>query len=246
MAADTEFHSQSETTHPCLLTLPDELKLKILSNFYDDDSDPSNALTLMVLRRTHKSLRQLIPNPWKEARPTAEHYTLAERQYPYLFPFSCRLPSSCNSDRCSEPCFLFFPCYDCLRVLNWGYCDGFTDDIPHNDNFKNYEIAYSREKGQRYWFTDGDSPGTAGCNTLLVTTQEYVDRLDRHILQSASMWRHKSGTGLAATARSLKANSKERLELNNILTHTPLSLNNIRYIVPLNDILEIASPGLGM
>ena len=160
MAADTEFHSQSETTHPCLLTLPNELKLKILSNFYNDDSNPFNALTLMVLRRTHKSLRQLIPNPWKEARPTAKHYILAERQYPYLFPFwcPCHLSGLCNSDRCFDRQLLFFPCYNCLRVIKWGPCNSLVDDKPRNDNFRNYEIAYLKEKGG--WYGCWDFPGS--------------------------------------------------------------------------------------
>ena len=158
MAPDADFHSQPDTTHPNLLTLPDELKLQILSNLYNDDNDPSNALTLMILRRTHKSLRQLIPNPWKAARPTAKHYITAERRYPYLFPFrcTCNLSGPCYSDRCPGPYFDLFPCYDCLRVIKWG--DPY--DIPRNKNFKNYEIAYLREGEGDPWEAHWDDPGS--------------------------------------------------------------------------------------
>ena len=164
MAPDADFHSQPDSTHPNLLTIPEELKLQILSNFYDDDNDPdndsynypkkdpSNALTLMVLRRTHKSLRQLIPNPWKEAQPTAKHYILAERRYPYLFPFACVCTRpSCYSDHCDFPCYLSFPCYDCLRVIKRGVWYAPPDDKPYNDNFKNFEVAYLRERGLKCW-----------------------------------------------------------------------------------------------
>ena len=165
MAPDADVHSQPDTTHPHLLTLPDELKLQILSNFYNDDNnpsdDPSNELTLMILRRTHKSLRQLIPNPWKEARPTAKHYITAERQYPYLFPFECCCDSSsCHSDHCPDPYFIFFPCYDCLRVIKWGHCSGGPSDMPRNDNFQNYEIAYLREEGSDPWIVHWDDAGS--------------------------------------------------------------------------------------
>ena len=151
MAPEANFHSQSDTTRPYLLTLPDELKLQILSNFYSDDSDPRNALTLMILRRTHKSFRQLIPNPWKEARPTAKHYIAAERRYPYLFPNACTCTRpSRHSNHCEYPCYLSFPCYDCLRVIERGVWDGPPYDEPYHDNFKNFEVAHWKSKEDYY------------------------------------------------------------------------------------------------
>ena len=159
MAPDATFHSQPDTTHLYLLTLPDELKLQILSNFSNDDNDPSNALTLMILRRTHKSLRQLIPNPWKEARPTAKHYITAERRHPYLFPFGCLCSDpSCVSIHCPNPCFYSFPCYDCLRVIKQGFWQRPPYHKAFND-FKNYEIAYSRAKEGDYREFYRDLPG---------------------------------------------------------------------------------------
>ena len=176
MAPDADFHSQSDTTHSSLLALPDEVKLLILSNFYeddkdtsnaysffDDDSDSKNALTLMILRRTHKSFRQMIPNPWKEARPTAEHLIAAERRYPYLFPFKCGCSyhGSCHSNRCPDPCFFSFPCYECLRVIKWGHWNGHPFDKPHNDSFHNYKVAYFRGKRDNYWGPCTERPGSA-------------------------------------------------------------------------------------
>ena len=73
--------SQPSILLPLLLALPLELKLQILSNFSDDDSsdsgDPENALTLMILRRTNKSLRRIVPNPWKQRWPTRKHVLTA-------------------------------------------------------------------------------------------------------------------------------------------------------------------------
>ena len=160
MVPDADFHSQSDTTHPYLLTLPDELKLQILSNFYNDHSDPRNALTLMILRRTHKSFRQLVPNPWKEARPTAEHYITAERRYPYLFPNACACtrPSGHSDDHCYR-CYLSFPCYECLRVIKRGVWDGPPYDVPYNENFRTFEVAYWKLEGDYYERTYWDTLG---------------------------------------------------------------------------------------
>lgn len=175
MAPDADFQSQSDTTHSSLLALPDEVKLLILSNFDEDykdpdhafnfsgnNNDPRNALTLMILRRTHKSFRQIIPNPWKEVRPTKEHYITAELRYPYLFPFSCGCSyhGSCHSNRCSDPVFLFFPCYECLRVIKWGHWNGHPFEKPYNDNFHNYQVAYFREKGGKYCYSQSERPGS--------------------------------------------------------------------------------------
>ena len=173
MAPDADLQSQSDTTHSSLLALPDELKLLILSNFDEDyndpdhaffsgdDNDPRNALTLMILRRTHKSFRQMIPNPWKEARPTAKHFIVAERRYPYLFPFKCGCSyhGSCHSNRCGDPCFFSFPCYECLRVIKWGHWNGHPFDKPYNDNFRNYQVAFFRGKGRDNWDVGSERPG---------------------------------------------------------------------------------------
>ena len=181
MAPEADFHGQSDTAHLHLLTIPDEMKLQILSNFYNDDSDPFNALTLMILRRTHKSFRQLIPNPWKEARPTAKHYIAAEQGWPYLFPFrcSCNPSGSCHSDRCPDPCFLFFPCYGCLRVIKWGYCGDLPNDKPDNDNFKNYENECLRELGDGYRDGHWDSPNSQDASDRVCDEcwQRYLETL---------------------------------------------------------------------
>ena len=161
MASGADFHRHSDTTHLHLLAIPDELKLQILSNFDNYYNDPLNALTLMILRRTHKSFRRLIPNPWKKARPFAEHYILAERRYPYLFPFwcSCNSSGSDHSDHCPDPRFLCFPCYDCLKVIKWGYWNGVPHSKPVNKNFRNYEIAHTSAGDDAYWDTCWDTPG---------------------------------------------------------------------------------------
>ncbi len=131
---------------PPLLTLPLEIKLQILSYFDDDTDDVENELTLMVLRRTHKSLRQIVPKPWNGSSPgrrkrklTRKHLLVAERNYPYLFPWQCGCAEpTCRSNDCPKPYFTFFPCYECRRLMD-------------RDNFENYQIAYFRDEHDR-WF----------------------------------------------------------------------------------------------
>ncbi len=100
MEPQTAPPSPPSSNLPPLLALPLELKLQILSSFSDYAGDPDHALALMILRRTHKSLRDIIPNPWKSAKPAKEHFLAAERKHPYLFPSLTDYP---------EP--LAYPCY---------------------------------------------------------------------------------------------------------------------------------------
>lgn len=132
MASQAEPQSQPSIILPPLLALPVELKLKILSNFSDHASDPGHALTLMILRRTHKSFRLIIPNPWRDIRATEEHFLAAERQHSYLLPFECRCHPTCTSQHCPEPRYSFFPCYDCKKLVRRRW-------------FCNYRIAYFRD-----------------------------------------------------------------------------------------------------
>lgn len=116
--------SQPNITLPPLLASPLELKLKTPFNF-SETSDPENAPALMILRRSHTSLRCTIPNLWKTTRPTQKHLLPAERQHPYLFPCECRFRFDDHLERlthhCSEAYYLFFPSYDCLRFVKEGY-----------------------------------------------------------------------------------------------------------------------------
>ena len=125
--------SQPSNTLSPLLALPLETKLQILSNFSEDAADPENAITLMILRRTHSSFRQIIPNPWDESLPDHGHVLATERQHPYLFPWECRCSGqACRSDHCPNPYYFFYPCYRCLKLLS------------RHDNFCNYQMAHSR------------------------------------------------------------------------------------------------------
>ncbi len=132
--------SQPSTTLSPFLALPLEMKQQILSNFSDDASDsgsasdPENAITLMILRRTHSSFCQIIPNPWNKSLPDYEHLLTTERQHPYLFPWECRCSGhACrHSDLCTNPFFFFYPCYRCLKLLR------------RYDNFCNYQMAHLR------------------------------------------------------------------------------------------------------
>lgn len=131
MAPQEIDQSQPSVLLPPLLALPLELKLQILANFSHDDSsdiasDPDHAITLMILRRTHKSLRRIIPNPWRQRRPTKDHVLTAEHLHPYLFPSECRYPEhACTPNFCSESYFFSFHCYGCKtfcgrhEVCNW-------------------------------------------------------------------------------------------------------------------------------
>ena len=142
---NTQDHEdQPSVILPPLLALPLEIKLQILSNFDDDTDDGENGLTLMVLRRTHKSFRQIIPNPWNRSSPErkkrryiCDHWLAAECKYPYLFPLECDCEYNdcpqCHSNDCPNPFFLFFPCYDCRRLVDRG-------------DFGNYRIAYFRDE----------------------------------------------------------------------------------------------------
>ncbi len=134
---------------PPLLALPLEIKLQILSNFDDDTDDVENGLTLMVLRRTNKSFRQIIPKPWNRSSPGRrkrwfyeEHWLAAERKYPYLFPWKCRCAEQgrpeFRSNYCPKPHFFLLPCYECLCGLVRG------------GRFQNYRTAYFRN-GRSRW-----------------------------------------------------------------------------------------------
>ena len=130
MAPQAAPQSPPSTILPPLLALPLELKLQILSSFSNYTDDPDHALTLMILRRTHKSFRDIIPNPWKTAQLTATHlathFLAAERQHPYLF----------SLDRIERVAFL--PCYDCLGL------------IDRRGNFYNYRLAYFRDEDESW------------------------------------------------------------------------------------------------
>lgn len=148
MASSAADESQPSIPLPPLLALPVEIKLKILSYFSDDSSsrhsiDPTNALTLMILRRTHKSFRRLITNPWKERQPTSEHIFTAECHHPYLFP----------SSSWSSVKVLY--CYSCGSFLgrhvfrNWEFAyDLFQDD----ENSSNED---GREHDEESWDDHG-------------------------------------------------------------------------------------------
>lgn len=133
MAPQTEPPRQPSNILPPLLALPLEMKLKILSNFSDHASDPGHALTLMILRRTHKSFRLIIPNPWKTILPTREHFLAAERQHPYLFPWKCQYHySNCNLNHCFGSRVSLHPYYDCVRLVRSCW-------------FRNYKIAHFKD-----------------------------------------------------------------------------------------------------
>lgn len=131
MAPQAEPQTQPDILLPPLLALPLELKLKILSNFSDyasESSDPDHALALMMLRRTHRSFRQIIPSPWKKIRPRADHLLAAKRKHKYLFTLRCWCPHPghhCNDYTGSD----YLPCYECLELRE---CRG---------NFRNYHVA---------------------------------------------------------------------------------------------------------
>ena len=94
------------TSLPPLLALPLELKLHILSYLHLDDDDYAD-LSLIILRHTHRSFRNIIPHaPYASKDKTHNEFQLdrAERQYPYLIP-----PMT-------------YPCYGCLGIVE---CSGF-------------------------------------------------------------------------------------------------------------------------
>ena len=87
----------SPTTNlPPLLALPLELQQKIFSHFLDGDDD--DELALVMLRRTHSSLRQTISRATWAPRRIELQFHAAERKHRYLFPLGC------------------YPCYGCLAV----------------------------------------------------------------------------------------------------------------------------------
>ena len=102
------------TPTPPLLALPVELKLHILSYLSVKKpflSPGQNILSLMILRRTHRSFREIIPHaPYASVvRPSKLFLLLeAEINHPYLFP-----PNH-------------YPCYGCLWLIEgsgFGRCD---------------------------------------------------------------------------------------------------------------------------
>lgn len=97
------------TPLPPLLALPLELKLQILSylptkGVYNDD------VSLIVLRRTHRLFRNIIPRAPYNGAPYKSKFKRAERQHLYLIP-----PMT-------------YPCYYCRRVLE--VSDFGRSDIP--------------------------------------------------------------------------------------------------------------------
>lgn len=84
-----------------LLALPLELKLQIFS--YSEDR---YNCSLIILRRTHSSLRHIIPRrqlpTWPVWVGRETEFRSAENKHPYLFPL----------DR--------FPCYGCFRCFPRG------------------------------------------------------------------------------------------------------------------------------
>ena len=157
MAPQTAPPSPPISNLPPLLALPLELKLQILSSFSDYDSDPDHALALVILRRTHKSLRDIIPNPWKSAEPAKEHFLAAERQHPYLFPWrcSCEHYPECIPEHYSEPFPLFYPCYYCMRLKDRfefrNYVIAIDDDEPAPRNINEKQPAILRKCDHCWW-----------------------------------------------------------------------------------------------
>lgn len=99
------------TSLPPLLTLPLELNWHIFSYFsVDDHAD----LSLMILRRTHRSFRDIIPHaPYGSKAGYRRRCQLvrAEHQHPYLIP-----PMAC-------------PCYSCEQIVD-GSGFGRGDVLP--------------------------------------------------------------------------------------------------------------------
>ncbi len=97
----------SNTPHlPPLLALPVELKLQIFS-YLKNDSQPS----LMLLRRTHSTFRQIISAQdcvGVDNNLTKTRMLVAEQDYPFLFA-----PNQ-------------YPCYVCLKVIDQS---GFDKDF---------------------------------------------------------------------------------------------------------------------
>lgn len=85
----------------------------------------------MILRRTHKSFRRIIPNPWNESDPRDDHFLAAERKHKYLFPLHYRSCSCRDRSRHGAICdcpVAILPCYACIRLRN-------------RHGFNNYQVA---------------------------------------------------------------------------------------------------------
>ncbi len=113
MAPEAAPQNPPSTSLPPLLALPVELKLEILSNI--PDHNKSRALALMILRRTHRSFRSIIPNPKTEL---SIGFFLAAEKHPYLFPLLCGCGENPRglSNHCSKPLVRHYPCYICKRL----------------------------------------------------------------------------------------------------------------------------------
>ncbi len=94
---------------PPLLALPSELQLQIISYFSNTENPVDPEPTLIILRRTHRIFRDIIPsapygppvlNVLDLRSSRYNKLLLAEHKYPYLFPRK------------------MLPCYGCQRVLN--------------------------------------------------------------------------------------------------------------------------------
>jgi len=101
------FPLQSKEKIPPLITLPVEIKLKIMSYISEGGRDiPSGRYcpqpTLMTLRRVHRSFRQLIPyDPYFHAIGywRIDQLRAGERNVSHPLPV------------------FFYPCYGCLAIL---------------------------------------------------------------------------------------------------------------------------------
>ena len=113
MAPEAAPQNPPSTSLPPLLALPVELKLQILSHI--PDHNKSHALALMILRRTHRSFRSIIPNPKTEL---SIGFFLAAEKHPYLFPLLCGCGENPRglSNHCSKPLVRHYPCYRCKRL----------------------------------------------------------------------------------------------------------------------------------
>ncbi len=112
--------STNTTPTPPLLALPVELKLHILSYLSVKKpfvSHQQDILSLIILRRTHRSFREIIPHaPYASECQTLRWFQLhaAEKNHPYPIP-----PNH-------------YPCYRCFRLIESSGFDKYgTPAIGH-------------------------------------------------------------------------------------------------------------------